>query len=92
MWCAVCLSVCVCVPVCVYVCVQCFFPAKPESARETPFDDFCHVHFRVFMGTFSKNFTGHCQFFTAIISKIVTGIVAKVTGIFSKKAIFATVF
>ena len=81
----VCVCVCVCVfmclCVCVSVCVQFFFfPVEPKSARETPFGDFCHVHFRVFTGTFSKNFTGHCQFFTAIISKIVTGIVAKVTG------------
>ena len=52
----------------------------------------CHGHFRLFTGTFSKSFTGQCQIFTAIISEIVTGIVAKVMGISSKKAVFAKGF
>ena len=61
---------------------QCFFPVTLKSARDPLF--FGRVrygHFRFFTGTFSRSFTGQRQLFTAIISKIVTGIVAKVTGI-----------
>ena len=58
-----------------------YFPVKLKSARETPFGGFCHGHFPSFTGTFLKSFTVQRQLFTAIISEIFTGNVAKVTGI-----------
>ena len=68
------------------------FHVTPKSALNTLIGRICHGHSPFFTGNFSESFTGQCQIFKDIISKIVTGIVAKVTGIFSKKAIFATGF